>query len=276
MGAMEAPPRHEASGMAFSRRGSDLLWVHDDSGGQAALFALGTDGKLLGSMRLRNLRNEDWEDVAAFTLDGKPWLLVGDIGDNTARRPFITLHLVAEPMREELSPKTPITVPVTWTLRVRYEDGAHDCESVAVDPVERAIYLISKRDNPSRLYSVPFPATPPTSEVAVARRVGPLPHLPAASAAERLVRGDLNKPHSEVTALDFSADGKLAAVLTYAAALIFERRGNEPWAAALAREPVTLPYHGLLQAEALCFSPDGKYLYVAAEGSQPLLRYTRE
>ena len=44
---------------------------------------------------------------------------------------------------------------------------------------------------------------------------------------------------------------------------------------ALAREPVRLAAHDLPQAEAACFSPDGKRIFVASESSRKLLRYDR-
>lgn len=275
-GTMEPPPRHETSGIAFSRRSPDLLWVHDDSGGQPILYAMTPDGKDAGAVRLRGVKNDDWEDVAAFERDGKAWLLVADTGDNAGRRPQVMLHLVEEPARDQLSAGKAVTVAPAWSMRLTYEDGPRDCESVAVDATGRAIYLLSKRDDIPQLYRVDLPARQPGNVVAVARKVGLVPHIPEPSAAEILVRGRLGKRRSEVTAMDFSSDGTLAAVLTYGGGLLFERKNGEPWPEALAREPVHLPISGLLQAEAICFTPDGKSIYVASEGPQPLLRYDRQ
>lgn len=275
-GTMEPPPRHETSGIAFSRRSPDILWVHDDSGGQPILYAMTPDGKDAGAIRLRGVKNDDWEDVAAFERDGKAWLLVADTGDNAGRRPQVMLHLVEEPARDQLSTGKAITVTPTWTMRLTYEDGPRDCESVAVDVAGRSIYLLSKRDDTPRLYRVDLPATRPSNTVVVARRVGLVPNLPEPSAAEMLMRGRLGKRRSEVTAMDFSSDGTLAAVLTYGGGLLFERKNGEPWSEALAREPVNLPISGLVQGEAICFTPDGKSIYIASEGPQPLIRYDRQ
>lgn len=275
-GTMESPPRHETSGIAFSRRSPDILWVHDDSGGQPILYAMTPDGKDAGAIRLRGVKNDDWEDVAAFERDGKAWLLVADTGDNAGRRPQVMLHLVEEPARDQLSAGRAVTVTPKWTMRLTYEDGPRDCESVAVDVAGRAIYLLSKRDDTPQLYRVDLPTDRPGNTVVVARKVGLVPHIPEPSVAETLVRGRLGKRRSEVTAMDFSSDGTLAAVLTYGGALLFERKNGEPWAEALAREPVHLPISGLLQAEAICFTPDGKSIYVASEGPQPLVRYDRQ
>ena len=78
-GRLEAPPKLETSGLAASRQTAGLLWTHDDSGGEAALYGVQFDGKKAEALRLRGTKNIDWEDVAAFERDGKAWLLVGDV-----------------------------------------------------------------------------------------------------------------------------------------------------------------------------------------------------
>ena len=74
-------------------------------------------------------------------------------------------------------------------------------------------------------------------------------------------------------AWDLSADGSAAVVLTYGQVLLFPRKQSETWATAFAREPVMLPPHNLTQAEATCFSVDGRAIYVASEKTRQLLRY---
>ena len=57
--------------------------------------------------------------------------------------------------------------------------------------------------------------------------------------------------------------------------LLFSRSPGEAWADTLAHAPVRLASHHLEQAEAGCFSSDGKQIYVASEGARALLRYDR-
>lgn len=272
----EAPTKQETSGIAASHRSPDVLWIHDDSKGKPALFAVTTTGKFLGALHVSGVKNEDWEDVAAFTRDGKAWLLIADVGDNDAKRGTVRLHLVEEPAREQLAIDNELTVKPAWTLRVRYEDGARDCEAVAVDVAGRAIYLLTKRDSPPQLYRIALETNPRDDAVVTARRIGEVPSLPQPSFAEQLVRGHTGKRRSEVTAMDFAPDGTTAVVLTYGAAALFRREGNESWTEALAREPAQLLSHNLIQAEAVAFSADGKTIYVASEGPQPFVRFERE
>src|SRR5215203_199828 len=76
-----------------------VLWAHDDSGGPAAVVAIGPDGADLGTYPLDGAEATDWEDVAlAPGPDGAADLLVvGDIGDNGAGRDHVTLVVAPEP-----------------------------------------------------------------------------------------------------------------------------------------------------------------------------------
>ena len=271
-GKLEAPPNDEASGLAASRRTPGLIWTHDDSGGAPELYAVDAKGHLRGTLRLDGVKAEDWEDVAAAEFDGKAWLVVGDIGDNHAKRRHTLIHIVAEPAAERLSPGQPVVERPAATLRLTYPDGPRDCESLAVDAAERAIYLLSKRDPVPRLYRVDLPRPLRNAEL-TARFLGEAGRLPQPTAAQKLVRGYLGEHRAWPTAMDFAADGSAAAVLTYGHLLLFPRRAGEQWAATLAREPVILPAHNLPQAEAMCFSADGRAILVASEKSRSLLRY---
>lgn len=274
VGRLEAPPKKEASGLAVSRRTAGLLWIHDDSGGQPVLFAVEENGKRRGSVRVAGARNEDWEDVASCEFDGRPWLVVGDVGDNDAKRTHVLVHVLEEPKTEHLVPIGDLTVKPAFSLHIVYPDGARDCESVAVDASARKVYLLTKRDPVPRLYQVPL-APVPGGRPVVAEFLGTVPRIPQPTAAQRGIKGHLGRRRAEVCAMDFAADGRGAAVLTYGAVLFFPRDSGQSWAQALAREPQVLPGHDLPQAEAICFSPDGSRIYVASESTPKLIRYDR-
>lgn len=268
-GQLGAPPHNEASGLAASRRTPDLLWIHDDSGGQAALFGVGFNGTLRGRLPIRGVKNEDWEDLAAAELDGRAWIVIADTGDNLARRKHVSLLLIPEP-----PPQLFEATPPAATLRIKYEDGPRDCESMAIDATERAVYLLTKRDLPPRLYRVELPAPLGDADLK-ARFQGTMPHAPAPTVAQAALKGHLGKHRAEPCAMDFAPDGSAAVVLTYGDVLVFPRQRGESWAAALQRVPIRLAEHGLPQAEAVCFSPDGRQVFVASEKSRTLLRYDR-
>ncbi len=252
--------------MAASRRNPGILWLHDDSGGKPELHAVDARGKLRGRIRL-DASSGDWEDLAAAEIDGRAYLFLGDTGDNDAKRSKVYLHVIPEPSASELSPASSLPVKPVASFRITYPDGPRDCESVAVDPVERAVYLLSKRDPTPRLYRIDLPSPLRGGDV-TPRFIGEVPNLPQRGQKRRDGRV-LSWP----VAMDFAPSGRLAAVLTYTQPVLFTRAGGESWASALARTPVVLPPHNLPQAEAMAFSADGSALYVASEKSRNLVRY---
>jgi hypothetical protein len=272
-GALEAPPHSETSGITCSRRAPDLLWTHDDSGGAPILYAVDTAGRKRGTLLLKGASSEDWEDVASFERAGKAWLLVADTGDNDAKRSTVLLHVVAEPEPERLKPNAALEDSPAYSLRIRYEDGPRDCEAVAVDPVEGTIYLLTKRDAVPRLYRVPLAAS--REKVVEARLVGTAPLLAGKPEQASMLKHLAGKRFSWPTGMDFAPDGRSAVVLTYGEPLIFTREGNEPWANVFKRAPTRLAFHGLPQAEAVCFSANGKSIFVASETTTALVRYDR-
>lgn len=273
-GTLAEPKSQEISGLAASRRTPGLLWAHDDSGGRPVLHAVATTGEARGRLRLAGVENVDWEDLAAFTLDGRAWLCVADVGDNHSTRAFVTLHFVAEPDAATLAGAEEVVLRPDYSVRLTYEDGPRDCESVAVDPQERAVYLLSKREAVPQLYRLPL-EPPAGGRTAVAQRVGPVPHLPRPNQLQQAIPVPTGAFRGNPCAMDFAADGSGAVVLTYGDLLYFPRAQGESWATALGREPRVLASHGFPQAEATCLTPDGRTIYVASEETMRLLRYDR-
>jgi hypothetical protein len=274
-GQLAEPKNQETSGLTASHRMPGVLWTHNDSGGDPVLFAVNADGSLRGKVRVDGVHNFDWEDVASFELDGKAWLVAADIGDNFALRPTgCMLHVLTEPESVSLSPDRELTVAPAYSINFVYEDGARDAESLAVDVKERAIYLLSKREDIPRLYRLPL-APMTGSEPVVAKFVGLVPHLPKPTVLQRNVRLPSQGFRGWPTAMDFSHDGTLALVLVYEAPLLFPRAPGESWAEALSHEPVRLAPHELPQAEGACFSADDRAIFVASEKTMVLLRYDR-
>jgi hypothetical protein len=189
-GRIEDADLDESSGLIASRRDTDLLWSHNDSGGEPVLFALSNTGAPRGRVRVAGIANLDWEDMATFEWNGQHWLLIADVGDNAGRRTDCRLHIIAEPDPADLSPDRELTLSVAWSLPVRYDDGvARDCESVAVDAAEGVVYLLSKRERPAGLYRLslhPDPTQPPPA----ATRVADVVHIPQPDA----LRAMLNLP----------------------------------------------------------------------------------
>lgn len=97
-GKLTNPLLEEVSGLAVSHRYPNRLYVHTDSGGEAAVFVLDTLGNELGKLDLLGLTNRDWEDIAVGPgPNGSSYIYVAEIGDNEAKYNQISLYRFAEP-----------------------------------------------------------------------------------------------------------------------------------------------------------------------------------
>jgi len=239
----------ESSGLACSRQAAGVFWTHNDSGDSARLFAFNAKGEHLAVCTVVGAEVRDWEDLASFTMRGQSFLLIADTGDNDAVRPACSLYVVREPAVG--TPARPAEIRARVALRIdfRYEDGARDCEAVAIDPTTLTIYLCSKEMGGGRIYALPWPRdkATPGSPPHVARAVGTFAEAPLP------------------TAMDISPDGRRAVVLTYADAYEYARGPREDWAAAFARKPRVLKMPRRNQGESIGYGPDGKTLYLTSE-----------
>jgi hypothetical protein len=234
----------ESSGMACSRRSPGVFWTHNDSGDRARLFALDMKGRHLGTCTVLGALNRDWEDLASFSIAGKHYLLICDTGDNDRARTFVTLHLVEEPAIEPGRKPFEAKVRPVQTVHFTYDDGPQDCESVAVDPTTKTVYLVAKRGRRT-VYELPLP-NQVVAKALVAKSIGRLSIW-------------------QTTAMDISPDGLRAVVLTYLYAYEYRRRPGEKWADAFARPGRRLPTPGRRQGESICYGADGKTLYLTSE-----------
>ncbi len=76
VGRLQSVALKETSGLAISRRSSGNLWAINNSGNTPQLHLLRIDGAEVGYATVLGVQNRDWEDLASFTLEGEPYLLI--------------------------------------------------------------------------------------------------------------------------------------------------------------------------------------------------------
>ena len=246
----------EISGLAASTRHPGVLWVHNDGGHAAELYAIDTQGTHRATLQIEGARNVDWEDMAAFELDGRAWLLVADIGDNGGLRRELQLRVVEEP-----ATLVDQAAPVAWTVRFRWPDGPRDCEAVAVDAREGAVYLVSKKRVPPELFRV---ALRSGERVQVAREVGTLAGIEQPTQEDLRRNPVYGRYRAQITAADISPDGATLAVLNYRRVHLWSR-GGVGWKRAVARPPRVIEFPWIPQAEAMGFDRRGDALWIGSE-----------
>jgi hypothetical protein len=244
------PELDELSGLVALDSG---LWAHNDSGDEARVFRLDDAGVTQAVVHLDGVEAFDWEDMSGAGPSAGE-LFVGDIGDNAGARNEVTILRFAVP---DPAPVGEVTIPAeeTQVITLRYPDGPRDAEALLVDPVTRDIVIVHKRfGGASEVYQAP--------------------EADWADGGAELVRIGIvevgESPLDATTAGDVGAEGRVVALRTYAAALVFPRREDQSLAEALVEnEPCDAPTRLEVQGEAIAFTEEG-YLTVS-EGNQPRL-----
>ena len=249
---------NEASGIVASRTSPGVLWVHNDSGDDPRVFALGTDGSNLGIFPIPRASATDWEDMALH--DG--YLYLADFGDNEERRPYVTIYRVREPA---LSPGSTAgaraAIIGVQAFELRYPDRPHDAEALLVDPRTGDLYIISKaRSGLTMVYRSPAPVRPGTRTT--------MEHVHTMEFGTDALPGSYM-----VTAGDTSPDGSAVLLRTYTHAYLWKREGDEPLWKALTRPPLPVPLEEEPQGEAICFDAVGRGYFTVSEGEHPPLFY---
>ncbi len=137
----------EASGVAISTAAKDRLWLLNDSGA-AVLLAVDPAGKATGRVGITGARVEDWEALASGPCGKGSCLYIGDIGDNDASRPQVTIYRIPQPEPSTSSARAE-------AFHAKYPDGAHDAEALLVGP-DGSVFIVTKGDTgPVAVYRFP-------------------------------------------------------------------------------------------------------------------------
>lgn len=233
----------EGSGLAASRTVPGRFWSHNDSG-MPILFAIDSQGKVIGQLRLEGASVTDWEALAVGPCEEGSCIYVGDIGDNEADRDRITVYRVPEPTG------TPGSARVKEAFHGAYPDGAHDAEALLISP-EGRLYIVTKGET-GRVALYRFPAQLRAGETMRLERVGAPRDDGRVGAAQRVTDGSM------------SAGGEWVALRTATQLTLYRAAellaGNWRPAGRVDLRPLREP-----QGEGVAFDASGD-LFVAGEG----------
>lgn len=169
--SVAVPGVSEGSGIAASRRVAGRLYTHNDSG-KPTLTVLDSAGAVTGTIAVNGAAVEDWEAIAVGSCGNESCIYVGDIGDNDARRPHITVYRAPEPDAAATSVKAE-------AFKANYPDGAHDAEALLV--ANGRVYVVTKGETgPIAIYR--FPAELQSGVTMRLERVAELSSTPSVAA----------------------------------------------------------------------------------------------
>lgn len=247
----------EISGLFISS--DNLFFVHNDSGDTSRFFGIDAKGHLVTTLYFRGDPSKkpfgvtDCEDMAGGPgpVKNKNYLYLGDIGDNGANRPYVTVYRLPEP--DKLSSTMHIG---NDAVHFKYPNGPQDAETLMVDPILKELIIISKRQDTVGVYSAPLFFK--NGDTVIMKKRGGL-FLPGKGLFKYVVSGDISR------------DGRQILLKTYTNVYYWLRNGNEPISQTLQRRPTKLPYTLEPQGEAIGFSPDGKAYYCISEGKNAVI-----
>jgi len=263
-GRLEDRDIDEASGLARSQRSGGLLWVIND-GGKPRVHAIDRHGQDLGRVKIDKAGVSDWEDLASFSMDGKAYLLIADIGDNDSERKDVRLYIIEEPNPRDKD------ADIARRFDFSYPGGPRDAEAVAVDVDRKRVLVLSKRELPPVLFELPL--RPDSKKRQQAKRLGPLLTLPKPRRQDITFAPATSDWWWQPTAMDIAQDGSGAVILTYSGVFYYDRAEGEDWLDAFGRVPAVLSVADYGEAESVAFNSDATAVYVTFEGRRaPLLR----
>jgi hypothetical protein len=255
VGRLQRRDMDEISGIAASGINPGMYYVHNDSGDTSRFFAILPSGKVKSIIYFKGDPRQkygvhDCEDIAVGPgpVKGKSYVYMGDIGDNNAVYKHITVYRIEE---KTAWAKDTIANEESAPIHLKYPDGPKDAETLMIDPIEKLIYIVSKREDSVTVYTSPLLYKPNSRAVLTKRCKLYFPGI---------------KLFKWITAGDISKDGQQVLIKSYTKVYYWKREGNEPIWKTIQKKPRILPYLQEKQGEAIGFTPDGKGYYTTSEG----------
>jgi len=234
-------PLDETSGMVVGNDG--ILWMHNDSGADAILYAVSPAGEVLGAVEVIGAGSRDWEDLARGRCGRGNCLYVADIGDNARRRDRVTIYRLTEPDVRDGQVQAE-------RMDLVYPDGPVNAEALFVD--DSTLHLLTKESGTTRHMRAEF--------------------QPGEGVWEHIQTIDLPASRSElVTGADFHSRLRRVLVRTYGHVYEYHLRRD-----GLLGESRELPVEEERQGETIAYSHRGdRYWHVSEGEGSPIWSHPR-
>ena len=251
---------NESSGLAIGLRNPGILWTVNDSGGGPFVFAIDDKGNTRARYEIEGCANFDWEDIASgYDAEGKPSLFIGDIGDNLLIRSELEIYQIEEPVLDPAAaPLAENKVTLGKKLRASYPDGRHNAESLLCHPLTGRLFVITKTDaGECGVYA--FPEKLQADTCMALESVAHFQLPPLNRPGKRAIDNCMS------TGACFSPDATHLIVSTYSSLYQWTISPKQTLADVFAQKPLRIVQPLLIQCEAVCFSMDGKHLWLSSE-----------
>lgn len=242
LGELTDPQLKEVSGITPAYQEGNF-WVHNDSGDGATIYLIDRQAKLLKKFSLEGVSVVDCEDIDRVKIGDTYFLVLADIGNNAGKRTWTCLYVFPEPQADDpgLIPKKSIRA-----IFLKFPGQQRlDAESIMIDPIDNMLYVISKREFRSTVYSAEV-FTNVKQQYFTLNRIAELPFTFATASA-----------------IDQTGTQLLVKNITHI--FYWQRNRSESWKQVLQRKPAILPYQVEPQGEAIAFDSNGTGFYTISE-----------
>lgn len=234
----------EVSGIA-TVKGSNLLWMHNDSGNKNKVYGVTLKGRIEKTVEVK-AKNVDWEDV---TSDKEGNLYIGDFGNNNnTRKDLVILKIKNKDLLTKRTvevEKIKFRYPNQYKFPPKKKDRFFDAESVFYSNGNLYIFTksrVKKAYGKTRLYKIPA-----QKGTYVAKFIAEF--------------SSCNKPSCRITASAISPNGKKVALLSPSKILLFTNFSSDNFLDGTIKE-LNLGFTS--QKEAITFK-DNNTLYITDE-----------
>lgn len=203
----------ESSGIEVINRNS--IWSHNDSRGVAELYNFDSTGTLLRTLKIINVANIDWEDMAA---DAAGNLYIGDIGNNANIRQDLKIYILPDPSTIVVDSIEPQVISYSYPDQFAFPppDSLKNFDAEALIFYNDSLYIFSKDwSDPysgyTKLYQLPSVPGTYVAQLIDSFYTGPGPTIPYS-----------------VTSADISSDNSRLMLLGYNKCWLFtDFTGND-------------------------------------------------
>lgn len=146
----------ETSGLIYW---NDLIWTHNDSGGEPVIYGLSPeDGSIEKSITVKDLRNNDWEDIT----QDENYIFIGDFGNNSGMRKNLSILRISKAgIQQDVALQEADAVEIRFSYADQHDFSRktynHNFDCEAMISYGDSLYLFSKNwaDNQTKLYALP-------------------------------------------------------------------------------------------------------------------------
>jgi len=214
-------------------RGSDLIWMNNDSGNSAKLYGVNSKGEIINTLNI-DAKNKDWEDL---TSDEYGNLYIGDFGNNSKKRKHFNIIKV-----NILDTESQFIKPLKISFTLPKDISSKDFEAFFL--FNDFFYLFSKESKKFKTLKIP--------------------NIEGEHVAKLVSEFNFNEKREMITSADISNDGKTIVLLNHDKVWVLTDFKDDHFFSGTIKK---LPFEHISQKEGVAFK-DNNTLYITDESAR--------